>query len=88
MEDIFKLQVLKFYFKFKSSSLPDYLQSLPMQYNQDIHNHNTRSSQKIRQLKTNHEYAKRCIRNSFPKIVNDISKCITDKVETMPNNIC
>ncbi len=82
MKDIFKLQELKLYFIFNNGSLPHYLQSLPLQYNQDIHNHNTRSSQKIHQLKTNHEYAKRCIQNSLPKIVNDTPKCITDKVET------
>ncbi len=41
-----------------------------------------RSSQKILQLKTNHEYVKQCIRNSLPKIGNDNPKCITDKVET------
>ncbi len=37
---------------------------------------------KIHQLKTNHEYAKRCIRNSLPQIVNDTPKCLTDKFET------
>ncbi len=41
VEDIFELQVLKFYFKFKNGSLPHCLQSLPLQHNQDIHNHNT-----------------------------------------------
>ncbi len=82
VEDIFKLQVLKFYFKFKNSSLPHYLQSLPLQHNQDIHNHNTQLSLKIHQLKTNHEYAQQCIRNNLPQIVNDTPKCITDKVET------
>ncbi len=82
VEDIFKLQILKFYFKFKNGSLPHFLQSLPLQHNQDIHNHNMQPSQKIHQLKTNHEYAKRCIPNSLPKIVNDTPKCITYKVET------
>ncbi len=81
-EDIFKLQVFIFYFKFKNGSLLHYLQSLPLQHNQDIHSHNTRSCKTIHQLKTNHEYAKNCIRNSLPKIVNDAPKCITDKIET------
>ena len=82
VEDIFKLQVMKFYFKFKNGSLPHYLQSLPLQHNQDVHSHNTRSCKIIHQLNTNHEYAKKCIRNSLPKIINDTPKCITDKVQT------
>ncbi len=82
IEDIFKLQVLKFYFKYKNGSLPQYLQSLPLQHNRDIHSQNTRTCNDIHQTITKHEYAKKCIRNSLPKIVNDTPKCITDKVET------
>ncbi len=82
VKDIFKWQVLKLYFKYKNGSLPHYLQSLPLQHNQDIHNHKTRSCQTIHQLKTNHNYAKWCIQNSLPKIVNNAQKCTTDKVES------
>ncbi len=59
VEDIFKLQVMKPYFKLKNGSLLHYLQSLPLQHNQDVHRHNTRSRKQIHQLNTNHECAKK-----------------------------
>ncbi len=46
VEGIIKLQVMKFDFKFKNGPLPHYLQSLPLQHNQDVHSHNTQSSTK------------------------------------------
>ncbi len=45
--DILKLQELKFYHKFKNNKLPIYLQSLPVHYNFDIHEHNTRIQHQI-----------------------------------------
>ncbi len=61
VKDIFQLQILKFYCKFKNGLLPHYLQSLPLQYDQG--SHNTQSCKKIHQFVTNNEYNKKCIRN-------------------------
>ena len=42
LEDLLKLQQLKFYFKFNEGSLPVYLQNLDITPNAHVHNYNTR----------------------------------------------
>ncbi len=82
VKDILKLQELKFYYKFRHNKLPHYLQQLPFHYNRDIHNHETRQKNNLHVQKTNHEYAKYCIRYNLPKSVNSTPNCIIDKIET------
>ncbi len=45
--DILKLQEFKFYYKYKNSKLPHYLQSLPFQTNTNTHARATRIQHKI-----------------------------------------
>ena len=42
LEDLLKLQQLKFYFKFNEGRLPVYLQNWDITPNTHVHNHNTR----------------------------------------------
>ncbi len=42
VEDILKLKELKFYYKFKHSNLPHYLNNMPLLPNRDTHDHATR----------------------------------------------
>ncbi len=80
--DILRLQELKFYYKYKNNKLPHYLQNLPLECNTDIHNYETHTQHKLHELKTDHEYAKKCLRYDVIKIINNIPALILDKIET------
>ena len=82
VEDILRLQELKFYYKLKNNKLPHYLQSLPIKPNTDTHSHATRTRHDIHLNKTFHDYAKNCVRINLPKIVNNTPIEIIEKVET------
>ncbi len=73
---------MKFYFKYKNWKLPYYLQSLSFSLNSDIHDHETRIQHNIHELKTRHDYAKRCIRFDLPKVINSTPRQILDKINT------
>ncbi len=80
--DILKLQELKFYYKYKNSKLPHYLQSLPFQPNSNAHDHATRIQQGIYQPMRNHVFVKKWIRFDIPMAVNNAPNCIIDKLYT------
>ncbi len=60
VQDIFKLQEFKFYFKFINNKLSYYLQILPFNINA-THRYITRIQHNIHQMRPNHEYARKCI---------------------------
>ncbi len=80
--DIFKLQELKFYYKYKKNKLPHYLQLLPFHPNTETHDHATRIQHNIYEAKTNHMFAKNCVCFDIPKIVNMTPNFILDKIHT------
>ena len=59
LEDLLKLQQLKFYFKFNEGSLPVYLQNWDIRPNARVHNYNTRELGCIHTFKVKHEFAKK-----------------------------
>ena len=59
LEDLLKLQQLKFYFKFNEGSLPVYLQNWDITTNAHVHNYNTREYACIHTFKVKHEFAKK-----------------------------
>ena len=82
VEDILKIQILKFYYKYKHQMLPHYLQNLPFYQIMDIHNYPTRAHTDIRHPQIHHMYMKKCIRYTVSEVVNQTPSCITDKVFT------
>ena len=60
VEDSFKLNQLKFIYKFINKDLPDYFQSFPILRNSTIHNHSSR------------EFAKKSLRNA---LLNTLNNC-------------
>ena len=59
LEDLLKLQQLKFYFKFNEGSLPVYLQNWDITPNARVHNYNTRELGCTHTFKVKHEFAKK-----------------------------
>ncbi len=82
LNDILKLQELKFHYKFENSKLPCYLSKLPFKRNTIIHGYDTRINHNIHLLKPKHEYAKKCIQNNIPLLVNNNPNNILEKIHT------
>ena len=80
-DDIYKVQVLNFYYKLKHQTLPIYFRCFPTTMNTDIHRYNTRR-RNIFIPRVNHEFAKSSLRNSLISIVNKTPSIITDKIYT------
>ncbi len=80
--DIFTVQILKFYYKFRHQQLPNYLLQFPFTYNRDTHQHNTRNRNELRTGRPAHEYAKKTIRYNLPIVVNSTTREILDKIDT------
>ena len=59
--DIFTLFKLKFYHTFINKTLPDNLQNLPFQLNEDIHRFNTRQASQIHVPRYRHYYTQNCL---------------------------
>ena len=82
LEDLLKLQQLKFYFKFNEGSLPVYLQNWDITPNARVHNYNTRELGCIHTFKVKHEFAQKCLKYNLPKLINDTPKRVKDKINT------
>ncbi len=82
LNDILKLQELKFYYKFKNIKLPHHLQNMSISPATDTHDFATRTKHNIQLIKTDHEYAKHCIRVNLPKVINSSPSEILDKIYT------
>ena len=82
VEHILKLQELKLYHKFSNNKLPVYLQNLPLNQNNSVHNFNTRGQYNIHTIRVHHEFAKRSLRYSLPHTINNAPDLLKDKVTT------
>ena len=83
VEDIFKIKILKFYYKYSQKTLPLYFNEM-FTKTSDQHNHGTRQqSAQIRyKYPTRTDIGRKCIRHLLPEIVNKTQSCITEKVST------
>lgn len=80
--DIFTLQTLKFYYRFKNGQLPAYSLSLPFPQNLDMHDYETRNRQQLHPDRPVHVYASKTIRYNLPYIVNNTPHDVLDKIGT------
>ena len=80
VEDIFKTDVLKFYFKLCNNKLPPYISNAIISRPQ-IH-YNTRAQKNLYKPQIRHEFAKRLISYTIPTIVNSMPPIVTQKVYT------
>ena len=76
------MQEFKFYHKFKNKTLPAYLQHLNLLPNSSIHSHNTRGKTDLHIHRTTHTFAKQCLRQNIPVLLNNDPSSITDKFLT------
>ena len=82
LDDIFKLNVLKFYFKYKNDILPRYFDTFRFTKRSDIHKYNTRQKSSLQVPKTRTKFTEQCIRNLIPSLINETPSSILDKTDT------
>ena len=80
--DIYKLGILKFYFKYMKNQLPCKLQNIPFQKRSDIHSYNTRAQNKLTLYKTKHKFMNYSLRYQLPYLINNTSQAILEKIDT------
>ena len=80
--DIYKLQLLKFYYKLKNDKLPLYFNSIPLFTNETIHNYNTRRRCNMFITRTSRLYTTQGIRHQLVHVLNDTPDSIKTKVNT------
>ncbi len=78
IRDIYILNELKFYHKYINNNLPHYFQMLPLNPNNEIHNHNTCYSDNLHIRRANHKFAQMCIRHNAPILINNSDQSIKD----------
>ena len=82
IEDIFKVQQLKFYYRLVNDLLPTYFNCFPITPIHQIHQHSTRASSNLYTTRVNHEFAKRCVRHSIIKTLNHAPDLIKNIINT------
>ena len=77
LNDIFKLQQLKFYYKLIKGDLPKYFQHFSYIHNFEIHHHYTRKTSSIFIPRVNHAYAQKDIRHNLIQTINNTPNIIS-----------
>ena len=80
IEDMLKLQELKFYFKYIHKQLHSYLLNWEMIPSINIHNYNTRAKDNIHTFRAKHDFAMKCLRHSLPHTINETPDAIKNKI--------
>ena len=80
LDDIFKLQCLKLYHKYKNNNIPLYFENM-FSDNSDVHSYNTRQSNKLHIRGTRTCAASKCIRHYIPKLIYELPLSITEKLD-------
>ena len=62
--------------------LPSYLQNWQLTPNANIHTHNTRRQHELHTFRTQHEFAKRCLRHNLPNTLNNTPALVIEKIIT------
>ena len=82
INDIYRLQLLKCYFKYQHNSLLKYFDVFNLRLNSEIHAHNTKNQHKLRIPFVKQNLDRACVRYQLPKTVNTMPRSITDKEHT------
>ena len=82
IDDLIKVNTLKFYFKLIHNDLPPYFNSITVNSRSELHDYNTRNKDRIHINATSHKFAENCIRNQIPIILNETPSIVLQKVYT------
>ena len=72
--------MLKFYYQHENKNLPIYFQNIEYNPSMSLHHYNTRKHEYVYYVK--HEFAKKSLKYTIPKLLNETPTFIKDKVHT------
>ena len=81
LTDIFKINLLKMFYKFKHNQLPHYLTTM-LSDSEKLHAYNTRSNSVLATPCSNLFGTEKCMRYHLPTLTNDTDRNIIGKVDT------
>lgn len=79
ISDVYKLSLLKFYYKFKKETLPKYFHTM---FSSHAHSYLTRGRNDPVHTHTRTSSAQNSVRNYLPRFLDSVSKSIIDKIDT------
>ena len=82
IDDLYSLQILKFYYKLVNKVLPTYFDSMLPKRSSEVHQRHTRQSNNYVIPMVNDEFARKCIRYLLVHSINNTPKQITEKTDT------
>ena len=82
VQDIFEMCQMEFYHNSLNKKLPHFFNQISFQNNNQIHRYETGINAQFHLPKIKHSFAKLCIRNSLPSIINNALTCVTEEIKT------
>ena len=82
LEDMFKLNMLKWYYRYVKKQLPSYFSDFQIRSQYEIHSHNTRFNTQIARPVTRIHAARNCLRNHISVVINSMPQNIIEKIHT------
>ena len=84
VDDIFKLQCLKFYYRLRKNMLPNYFSSnFRFTRNADMHDRQTRHGNVFRLERVNRMTTRQSIRHHLPNLLNNTSEMLINSMNTI-----
>ena len=82
LEDMFKLNMLKWYYRHIHQTLPFYFNDYEIRTHEDIHSYNTRNKKDVVNPPTRIQAARKCLRNYITIVLKCFPTEVLDKVNT------
>jgi hypothetical protein len=82
IQDLFKLNVLKFYYKYQHNELPVFFKSFSITQRSTIHSYNTRNKKSLDIVRTKLKLSEKCLRYAIPITVNGTQPNVLLKIDT------
>ena len=82
LEDMFKINMLKWYHKYVNGKLPHYFKGYKIQTQEEIHNHDTRNKSEVTRPLSRIQAARKCLRNHISVIIRATTPNVLDKTKT------
>ena len=82
LEDLFKLNMLKWYFRFENKQLPNYFLSYKVKKQSLIHEYPTRINSQVFPPHTRIKTTEYCVRNRISVVLNTTPELVIEKVHT------
>ena len=82
INDVFKLNALKFYYKYTNNELPSYFGRFQLTRQGSGHPYDTQHGDQIRTTRTRINFVDHCLRNHLPSLINSTPPNIMSKITT------